>query len=433
MSQKRRVVISGIGLVSSCGNGWEPYWQAVCNARSSITNITLFNTNDLPSKFAGEIPNFDPKEFIRREFVQRRKSLKVMSREIQMAVAASQLAIDDTKFAEANYDNSRVGVTLGTGIINNDLDEMGMGIKNSLDENGEFSIDKFGEDGMHSLYPLWMLKYLPNMPACHVSITHHLRGPSNTITTSSAASTQAIGEAYRVIERGDAEMMLTGGSDSKINAMGMSRFHLLNLLSQRNGDPEKAYCPFDKNHDGIVLGEGAGIIVLETLESAKKRNAPIYGEVIGYGSSSDFNYDPRDTDDFTGKRVAIKRALEDASLDPKDLDVVFANGSGIPQEDIQETLAIQSFYPSSFQKMQVTAVKPITGHLIYGSGGVEIVAATLSLRDGIIPAVANLKSPDPNCELPFVQKKAQKRNIKIALLNTFGFGGQNASLVLQKC
>ncbi|MEI7750932.1 MAG: beta-ketoacyl-[acyl-carrier-protein] synthase family protein [Candidatus Omnitrophota bacterium] len=428
MTEKRRVVITGFGVITPCGNGWEPYWEAALHGRSAIRSADPLKLNCPSFKYAGMLSGFEPKEFI-----ENRKSIKLMSREIQMAVAASRLALKDAKLSPENYDPTRVGVTLGTGIINNDLDEIGVGLRNGLDENGHFSMTKFGQDGVRSLFPLWFLKYLPNMPACHVSVANHLRGPNNTITTSSAASTQAIGEAYRVIERGDADIMLAGGTDSKLNAMGISRFQLLSLLSTREASPEKVYCPFDKKHDGIVLGEGAGILVLESLESAKKRGALIHAELAGYGSSSDFNYDPRDPDDFTGKRVAIRRALEDASLEPADVDVLVANGSGIPQEDIQESLAVHSFYSSSFKKLHVTAVKPVTGNLVYATGSIEAVVAALTTKNGQVPPVTNLESPDPECPLPFVTDKAKSCQVNVAVLNTFGLGGQNASLVFKKC
>lgn len=429
MTIKRRVVVTGFGVISPCGNGWEPYWEAALLGRSAIRNSDPLRLNCPSFKYAGMLSQFEPKPFI-----ENRKSIKLMSREIQMAVAASCLALKDARLSRENYDPTRVGVMLGTGVINNDLDEIGVAFRNALDENGRFSMTRFGQEGIRSLFPLWFLKYLPNMPACHVSVAHQLRGPNNTITTSSAASTQAIGEAYRVIERGDADIMLTGGTDSKLNAMGISRFQLLGLLSTREEIAAKVYCPFDKKHDGTVLGEGSGILVLESFEGAKKRGASIYAEVAGYGSASDFNYDPRGPDDFIpGKRVAIRRALEDAAIEPEDVDVLVANGSGIPQEDIQESLAVHSFYASSFKKLQVTAVKPVTGNLVYGTGSIEAVIAALTTKKGLVPPVTNLKDPDPACSLPFVQDKAKYRSVNIAVLNTFGFGGQNASLVFKKC
>jgi len=428
MNSRRRVVITGFGVISPCGTGWEPYWDAAIRGRSVIRSSEPLKFNCASFKYAGMLSEFNPKEFI-----ENRKSIKLMSREIQMAVSASRLAIRDAKLLSEHYDPTRIGVTLGTGIINNDLDEVGVGFKNGLDESGHFSMPKFGQDGVRSLFPLWFLKYLPNMPACHISVANQLRGPNNTITTSSAAATQAIGEAYRVIERGDADIMLAGGTDSKLNAMGVSRFRLLGLLSAREETPEKVYCPFDKKRDGIVLGEGAGILVLESHESARKRGVQIYAEVAGYGSSSDFKYDPRDPDDFTGKRVAIRRALEDAALEPADVDVLVANGSGIPQEDVQESLAVHSFYPDSFKKLHVTAVKPVTGNLNYGTGSVEAVIAALTTKKDHVPPVTNLEQPDPECSLPFVKDRAKSCRVNVTVLNTFGLGGQNASLVFKKC
>ncbi len=424
---KRRVVITGLGLVTPCGHGWQPYWDAVLAGKSAIRYISSLSLQDFPVKIAGEILDFIPDQYIKT-----RKSLKVMSREIQLAVAASQLAMEDAKLVLADQDKLRFGISLGTGIINNDLDEMGLGIRSALDGEGKFRMKKFGQEGVRALFPLWLLKYLPNMPACHISMTHGLKGPSNTITTSSSAGTQAIGEASRVIERGDADLMLAGGTDSKINAMGISRFHLLNLLSHQNHVPEKAYCPFDERHDGIVLGEGSGLLVLEEYEHAKARKAKIYGEIAGYGSSSDYNYDPRSSEDINGKRFAMTAALQDALMTPDDIDFIIANGSGIPLEDTQESSAIRHVFEKSMDRVKVTGVKPITGHLIHGAGGVELAAALLSLQEGVIPALANLVTPDELCRLPFVEGKPHACNASKFLLNSFSFGGQNASLVVKK-
>lgn len=425
---KRRVVITGLGLVTPCGLGWQAYWRAALECRSSIGVLSRFSGNGFPHKFAGEVPDFRPDDFVKRK-----KFLKVMSREIQLALAASQLALRDSGLTElSEEDRMRFGISLGTGIINNDLDEIGIGIRASLDASGEFQMTKFGAEGIRSLFPLWFLKYLPNMPACHISIAHDLRGPSNTITTSSAAGAQAIGEAMHVIERGDADLMLAGSTDSKINAMGISRFQLLGLLSRRNHLPQKAYCPFDIQHDGLILGEGAGFVVLEEEGHAKRRGAHVYAEIKGYGAASDFNYDPRSSEDFKGKRSAMIRAIEQASVDRSDIAFVVANGSGIPQDDIQEARALEDAFGPSVGRIRVTGVKPVTGHLVYGSGGVEVAAAILALHYEVIPPLANLEAPDPACDLPFVKEGPQTCEASYALFNSFGFGGQNASLVLKK-
>jgi len=413
--------------MTPCGIGHQEYWEAVVHGKSQIQSLPELSKNGFPVKLAGQIRNFEPSQFIKQ-----RKLLKIMSREIMLAVASSQLAVEDSGLVLNDQDRTRFGISLGTGIINNDLDEVGVGIRSALDEDGKFQMAKFGSEGIRALYPLWFLKYLPNMPACHISIAHGLRGPCNTMTTSSAAGAQAIGEAFQVIQRGDADLMIAGGTDSKINAMGISRFHLLGLLSYGDQSPEQAYCPFDEKRDGMILGEGAGLLVLEELEHARKRGARIYGELIGYGASSDFNYDPRCAEDFQGKRFAMIRALENAEVSPREVDFVLANGSGFPQDDIQEARALHSVFQDAIKGLRVTAVKPITGHLVYGSGGVEMAAALLSLHHGVIPPIANLSSPDPDCDLPFVVDQPESYQAQEVLLNSFGFGGQNASLVVRK-
>ena len=422
----RRVAVTGLGLMTPCGQGWRAYWDAVAGGHSRIGTMSNFSMPDTPFRHAGEIKNFDPSEFIKQ-----RKSLKVMSREIQLAVAASILAVQDSAIRLEETDRTRFGISLGTGIINNDLDEMGAGIKTAIGEDGKFSMDKFGAEGIRALFPLWFLKYLPNMPACHISIAHGLQGPSNTITTSSTAGVQAIGEAFKVIQRSDADLMIAGSTDSKLNAMGISRFELLGLLSTREGNPETAYRPFDKGHDGLVLGEGAGLVILEEWEHARKRGARIYGEVLGYGSASEFNHDHNAKEDIKGKRYAMIRALGDAQVNSGEIDLLMANGSGVPQEDITEARAVGSVFENSLKHLRVTGVKPITGHLVYGSGGVEFSAAALALHEGLVPPLANFESPDPECDLPFV-RKAEHTSVRRLLLNSFGFGGQNASLVLRK-
>ncbi len=423
----RRVAITGIGLVTPCGTGWKPYWEATLESKSHIGFLSPAQPEELPMNIAGKISDFDPAVFIKQ-----RKSLKVMSREIQLGVAASYLALEDSGLKLDGVDRSRCGISLGTGIINNDLDEIGAGIQKGFDESGKFQMTKFGQEGVRALFPLWFLKYLPNMPACHISIAHGFSGPSNTVTTSSAAGGQAIGEAFHVIQRGDADLMLAGSTDSKINAMGISRFHLLGLLSQECTNPTQAYRPFDQKHSGVILGEGAGLLLLEEWEHARKRGAHIYGELAGYGSSSDFNYNPAITEDFAGKKFAMTRALHDAQMESKEIDFLVANGSGIPMDDAQEALAIRNVFTSSLGNLRVTNVKPITGHLVYGSAGVEIGAALLALRDGVIPAVTNLEKPDETCELPFVMEKPEYTMTRTFLFNSFGFGGQNASLIVRK-
>ncbi len=423
----RRIVITGIGVVTPAGIGVEPYWTAVLSAESKIAPLHLSAGSTRASIDGGRVPDFDPDQFIRQ-----RKQLKMMSREIQLAVAASSLALQDSAFRVASGESFRCGISLGAGVLNTDLDEFAASIKASLDERGELSMSRFGSEGLRAFFPLWFLKYLPNMPACHVAMTHGFRGPSNTLTTSAAAGAQAIGEACRVIRRGDADLMLAGGTDSKINPIAISRFRLLGLLSKRSECPQTAYCPFDERHNGLFLGEGSGFLVLEERAHAQKRGARIYGEVRGYGDSSDYNHDPRETEDFTGKRMAMTRALEEGSLDLSDIDFILANGSGIPTEDDQEAMAIRSLFEHRFGELLVTGVKPITGHGVYAAGGIEIAAGLLALRDGLIPPLANFQRPSPVCDLPIVKEEGRQTAPETFLFNSFGFGGQNACLVVSR-
>ncbi|HTL46759.1 MAG TPA: beta-ketoacyl-[acyl-carrier-protein] synthase family protein [Verrucomicrobiae bacterium] len=427
MGQRRRVVVTGLGLMTACGKGWQPFWEAACQSRSAIHPMQGLSLNGFPSRFAAQVLNADPKEMVRN-----RKSLKVMSRDIQLAVAASELAVQDSGLDPKQTDVFRFGVALGVSApINTELDEMGVGIRNGLDAEGRFGISKFGREGIRSLFPLWFLKYVPNMPACHVSIAHGIKGPSNTITTSAAAAAQAVGEAFRIIERGDADCMLAGGTESEVNPMGLSRLHLLGLLSVRNGNALTAYRPFDKSRDGIVIGEGAGLLVLEAYEHAKARGARIYAEITGYGSSSDFDTDPRDTRDGEGKAQAMASALKDAGLSASDVDFIVANGSGLPRQDLEEAAAIHSVFNGRGGKVPVTGFKPVTGHLVYGAGAVEAAGGLLSLKEGLLPPLMNLENPEGG--LDFVRAAPRQGTWNRFLLNSFGFAGQNASLVFQKC
>lgn len=421
-----RVVITGIGLVTPAGLGGEAYWKAVLSAETLMSRIPESGV-DFPLKFAGLLRDFKPEAF-----VVHRKQLKLMSREIQLAVAASHLALRDAGFQPAEDRRFRYGISLGAGVLNTDLDEMSGGVRAALDEAGQFDIKKFGDEGIRAMFPLWFLKYLPNMPACHVGMTHGFRGPSNTVTTSSAAGAQAIGEAVRVIRRGDADVMLAGGTDSKINAVGISRFKLLGLLSRRENLPQGGYCPFDENHDGILLGEGAGLLVLEEKRHALARGARIYGEILGYGDASDYNHDPRDNQDHQGKALAMRRALEESAVDASDVDFILANGSGVPQDDDLEAEAIRSLFEKQFGALAVTGVKPITGHSVYASGGIEIAAGLFAMRDRVVPALANFEKPSAQCHLPIVKGGARASRAEMFLFNSSGFGGQNAALVVHQ-
>lgn len=413
MSRKRRIAITGVGMISACGIGYEALWQSALEGRSAIRELADFSLNGSPIRVGGEIVGFKP-----ADFVKSRKSLKVMSRDIQLAVAASTLAVQDSGIQLDCIDRTRVGVTLASGLINNELEELGVGIKQSLDSEGRFQLKRFGREGIRALYPLWLLKYLPNMPACHISILHGLKGPSNTLTTSSTGGIQAIGEAYRVIEREDADLMLAGATDSKINPLGLSRFHLLGILSERNHVPAEIYRPFDLRRDGMVVGEGAGIFVLEELGHALSRGAKIYGEVLGYSAT------------FNSQERAMINALEEAERDPDEVGFVYANGSGIPKEDILEARAIVKVFHDGTRRIPVTASKSITGHLIDASGTTELSLALLASTRRTLPPIVNLEEPDPECDLNFVMRAPRPLEERSCLVNASGFGGQSAALIV---
>ncbi len=391
---KQRVVITGLGVLSACGAGWKPFWDSCLEGRPALRPLTL-----LPSMMGGEVPNFDPKLYVKN-----RKNIKLMSRDIQFAVAASKLAFEDAGIDIQTLDLAKSGVVIGSCVINNELEELAAGYQKAVLPDGSFSMPKFGSEGSTSFFPLWMLKYLPNMPASHVTIEFGLRGYSNTVTFSAASGAQAIGEAARVIERGDAEVMLAGGADSKLNPMGISRFELFKMLS-----PTNRHQVFSEDADGMVAGEGAGVLVLESLEHAQKRNAKIYAEFCGFGSAPDGNSSPVQHSDGSGKEKAMRRAVADAHISFAQLDAVIANGSGLREHDRLEENALKACLTKG---IYVAALKPLIGHTVYAAGGIESAAAAAAIYENKFPS-------------------AQKE-ISSVLINSFGFCGQNTALVLRK-
>jgi 3-oxoacyl-[acyl-carrier-protein] synthase II len=414
MNSKRRVVITGIGALSAAGVGHEALWRSALEGRSAIRELSDFASDASPVKVGGEA-----REFKAENFVKNRKSLKLMSRDIQLAVAASSLAIQDSGIVLEASDRTRAGITLAAGLINNELEELGVGIKKSLDPEGHFQLKRFGREGIQALYPLWLLKYLPNMPACHISILHGLKGPSNTLMTSSTGGVQAVGEACRVIERDDADVMLAGACDSKINPIGLSRLYLSGVLSKKNHTPATVYRPFDRERDGIVVGEGAALFVLEERQHALKRGAKIYGEILGFSARAHSDI------------PSIQQALEECEKTPGEVDFIHANGSGIPEEDVFEAESLERVFGSRIDETPVTATKSITGHLIDASGAPELCLALLALKRKVIPPVVNLEVPDPRCPLHFVKGKPLARPVRTVLLHAFGLGAESATLVVE--
>ncbi len=425
---RRRVVITGLGAVSCLGVGSDPLWKGVIESRSGIGPIQSFACDEFPAQFGGEIHDFNP-----RDFIQNRKALKVMSRDIQLACAASTLAFQDSQLEASKFNPERAGVTMGAGLLDNEIDEIAACIRNSLDESGNFQMSKFGAEGIRTLFPLWMLKYLPNMPACHISIIYNLQGPNNTITTACAAALQAIGEAFRIIERNDADIMVSGGSECRMNPFGLSRYQVFHTLVNTSGPERQTYRPFDKRRSGFIVGEGSGVVILEELEHALARGAKIYAEVVGYGSSADFNYLHQDLLDNTGRRNAMEMALRDAGLKKEQLDVIHAHGSGIPKDDLLEAQAIhQVFGDDQASKIPVVATKPFVGHAGFASGGLQMVLSSRMVQDQKIPATLNYEEEDPAINLSIVRKLTENIPMNTVMTNAFGMSGQNASVIVKR-
>jgi len=424
---KRRIVITGMGVVSPVGIGLEDYWAGLSSGHSGIRKIQQFDATGFKTEIAGEVPDFDPKPFLKQ-----RKALKVMARDIQLAVAAAALATRDAGLPESVPEPLRFGVSIGAGFMSSELDELGVAVVSASDENGKFDMKRFGTEGMARLFPLWLLKYLPNMLACHISIVHNAQGPSNTITTASAAASQAIGEGCYVIERGAADMMIAGGAGSKINPISLVRYTLLDILSTRNDEPQKAVRPFDADRDGIVLGEGAGLVLLEEMEHAKARGAKIYAEVAGYASSCDAATMRELPVENTARADAMAAAVRRAGLEPEDIDLICSHGTGSVKNDRAEVAAIKAAFGDHAAKVPVTSFKPMLGYLGAGTGGVETIGCVLAMKNSLIPPLLNCDKPDEGFDLDFVRDGPRKAEVKTVLLNTSSLAGQNASLVLKR-
>src|SRR5438445_5889643 len=350
----RRAVVTGLGMVTPIGTGKAAFWEALSSRRSGIRPLTAFDASALPCRVAGQIDGFDAKQYIDKK---ERKSIKVMSRTIQLAVAGAQLALDDAGVDKAQLDPARFGVEFGAGLIASELEEIGPRARISVDAQRDFvDLDKWGAEGLASMPPLWMLKYLPNMLASHVSILHNAQGPNNTVTENEVASLLALGEAYRIMGRDLADFFLVGGADSKLNPLSLVRHNLFMPLTRRNDAPEKACRPFDRGRDGVVLGEGSTVLVLEELEHARRRGAHIYAEVVGFGSAFDRGRTG------AGLARAVRTAMEDAGVGPGDLDHVNAQGYSTQDADVIEAQALREVFGPPPASPSVFAPKRYVGN-----------------------------------------------------------------------
>jgi 3-oxoacyl-[acyl-carrier-protein] synthase II len=398
---RRRVVITGMGMISPLGIGLEANWSALHEGRGGVGRLEAFPIEGLPCNAAGEVKDFSPKALaIDKHRKALQKNLKYMARDIQLAVAASELAIVDSGLVDGGFDPARIGIDLGAGMISSDLDELAPAINLSTGGDDTFDFEVYGKEGIPEIEPLWMLKYLPNMLACHISILNDCRGPSNTITQGEAASNAAIGEAFRIIQRGQADLMITGGADSKIHPLSFIRMKLNGVNCRWEGDPSAACRPFDARRSGVVPGEGAGILVIEELEHAWRRGAKIYGELIGFGSACDARSRGGIDPEGRGTELAVLASLRDSQLSPDQVGHVNAHGWSTVESDLAEARAYARVFGRG---VPVVGLKGYTGNTSSGCGAIELIASLLATQAGLLPTTLNCDDLDPQIEIDVVR------------------------------
>ena len=422
---KRRVVVTGIGCVTPIGNDVATMWKAQQEGRKGVGLITHFDATRFPTKFAAEVRDYD---FDAQ--VDDPARFADAGRNIRFAIGAANQAVKGSGIHEdRRFDPARFGIYLGAGEGQQDFVQF-MSIVADSCKDGEPDLQRFTTDFIEQMNPRFELELEPNMPAAHLSSLFNAQGPNLNCLTACAASSQAIGEATEIIRRNDADIMLSGGAHSMIHPFGLTGFNLLTALSERNDSPSTASRPFDLNRDGFVLGEGAGMLILEELEHAKARGASIYGEIRGYGSTADAF---RITDIHPQGRGAIsciKMALRDAEINPEEIGYVNAHGTSTKVNDQVETMAIKGGLGEHAWKTPVSSIKSMMGHLIAAAGAVEAITCLLAIRDGVLPPTVNYETPDPECDLDYIPNQARETRINAALSNSFGFGGQNVALIL---
>jgi 3-oxoacyl-[acyl-carrier-protein] synthase II len=407
-----RIVVTGFGLITPIGTGVEAFWDSLKNGRGGIRRITQFDPSPLSSQIAGEVPEFDPGQYMNRKEARR------MSRASQFAVAAAQLAVQDAGLTIDDGNREEVGVLIASGA--------------SSPPETESMVRDYDRGGYGKINPFHVTGSLPNMPSCQVAIHLGLVGYTNAICTACAAGSQAIGESAEVIRRGEAQVMLAGGTEGPIAETCMAGFCSLRAVSTRNADPLRASRPFDAGRDGFVLSEGTGIVVLESLEHARRRGARIYAELIGYGSGSDAYHVTAPEPEGRGAARAMKRALKRAGLSPDSIDYINAHATSTEVGDVAETIAIKTVFGERAYSIPVSSTKSMTGHMTTASGAVEAAAAILAMRHSLIPPTINYETPDPACDLDYVPNQARPAELKTVLSNSFGFGGINSVLIFRR-
>jgi len=430
-----RVAITGFGQITPLGLTTGDTWASLCAGRVGIDTITAFDPVGFSCKLAGQVPDYNIRDYVPKTH---RKATKLMSRDIELAVIAANEAFIHAGLVtkgidpeNINIDPERVAINLGAGLISCDMVELAPAVAASTTD-GRFDIHKWGTDGLNMVTPLWLLKYLPNMLACHIGIIHDIQGPSNTITCAETAGHLAIIEATQVIARGSSDIALAGGAEAKVNPIVMIRQCLLKRATIENNDEPASACrPFDADAKGSVFGEAAGVVILEELRHAKRRNAKIYAEVVGLGQSNSINpaYEHIEPDG-KGIRIAIEKAMAEAQIQPDDLGLIIPHGTGIPADDLAEAKAIQAVLGDATAKIPVWPTKSMLSNTGAASGAVDVVAALCAMRDGKIPAAKNCDRKAAGCNLNIVNKP-QKKNIRFVLCCSYTYGGQTAAVVLK--
>jgi 3-oxoacyl-[acyl-carrier-protein] synthase II len=413
MNGKRRVVITGIGVVTPIGLNAEDFWKALLAGRSGAAPITYFDTSAYDTRFACEVKGFKASDFLDRKAVQR------MDPFAQYAVISSDMAISDSALPIKDLDPDRLGVVFGSGI----------GGMTTYDTQ----FTNYMQGGPRRISPFFIPMLIPDIACGYISIKHNLKGPNYATVSACATASHAIGDAYRIVQYGDADVMVCGGSEAPITPMGLGGFNSMKALSTRNDAPEKASRPFDAQRDGFVMGEGGGALILEEIEHARKRGAKMYAEIVGIGFTADAHHITAPPEGGEGAVRSMRRALKDGGITPKNVDYINVHGTSTPLGDISETQAIKTVFGDHARELNISSTKSMTGHLLGAAGAVEAIAAAFACATDMIPPTINYEFPDPACDLNYTPNVAVKRRVQYSISNTFGFGGHNATILLKKC
>lgn len=409
---KKRVVITGMGALTPIGNNVQEFWQALLAGKSGITKVTFFDASEYATQIVGEVKGFEPGNYMDKKEARR------MDRFTQMAIAAAKMAITDSGLDLDKIDRDRAGTIIGTGI----------GGMETLHDQYKTLFDK----GPGRVSPFFVPMMIANMASGLTSITLGLQGPCTCVVTACATGTNSIGEAFKMIQRGDADIMVCGGTEASVSQAALAGFSSMKAMSTRNDEPEKASRPFERDRDGFVMGEGCGVIVLETLEHAQARGARIYAEIAGYGTNADAYHITAPAPEGAQAAKCMAMAIKDAGLKPSDVDYINAHGTSTPLNDKNETLAIKALFGDHAYKLAISSTKSMTGHLLGAAGGIECIASVLSIFNDAVHPTINYENPDPELDLDYVPNKARELKVNVAISNSFGFGGHNATVLVKK-